>query len=59
MITSELDTVWITSDGKKFLSKIEAETHEEINNKENITWLERLRLNRKLKNKNLKLATHT
>ena len=47
MITSELDTVWITSDGKRFLSKIEAETHEKINNKENITWLERLLPNQK------------
>ena len=47
MITKELESVWITSDGKKFLSEKEAETHELINNKENITWLERLRLRQK------------
>ena len=47
MITKELASVWITSDGKKFLSEKEAETHEQINNKENITWLERLRLRQK------------
>ena len=62
MVTSELETVWITSDGKKFLSKKEAKIHEldiydgEIvdiwakqtnQNKEKPTWLERLRLKRK------------
>ena len=44
MITTELDTVWITSDGKKFLSEKEAETHEQTNNKEKLTWLEKLHL---------------
>ena len=29
MITSELDFVWITSDGKRFLDKGEAVAHEE------------------------------
>ena len=47
MITKELASVWITSDSKKFLSKKEAETHEQTNNKENITWLERLLPNQK------------
>ena len=47
MITKELESVWIASDGKKFLSKKEAETHEQTNNKENKTWLERLLLNQK------------
>ena len=47
MITKELASVWITSDGKKFLSKKEAETSEQTNNKENTTWLERLRLRQK------------
>ena len=47
MITKELESVWITSDGKKFLSKKEAETYEQTNNKENTTWLERLLLNQK------------
>ena len=47
MITKELESVWIASDGKKFLSKKEAEIHEQINNKENTTWLERLLLNQK------------
>ena len=28
MITTELDTVWITSDSKKFLSEKEAKLHE-------------------------------
>ena len=45
MITTELETVWITSDGKKFLSKNEAETHEQTNNKEKLTWLEKLQQN--------------
>ena len=45
MITSELETVWITTDGKKFLSKKNAEKHEQNQNKEKLTWLERLRLN--------------
>jgi len=47
MITKELESVWITSDGKKFLSKIDANIHEQTNNKENTTWLERLLLNQK------------
>ena len=47
MITTELETVWITSDGKKFLSKKEAETHEQNNNKETLTWLGRLQQNLK------------
>jgi hypothetical protein len=47
MITKELASVWITSDGKKFLSKKEAETHEQTNNKENTTWLGRLLSNQK------------
>ena len=44
MITHELETVWITSDGKKFLSKKEAVKHEQYyqNNKESTTWLSRL-----------------
>ena len=45
MITTELETVWITSDGKKFLSKNEAETHEQTNNKETLTWLGKLQQN--------------
>ena len=44
MITTELDTVWISSDGKKFLSKKDAEKHEQTNNKEKRTWLEKLNL---------------
>ena len=44
MITSELDTVWITSDGKKFVSEKEAKIHEQNTNKEKLTWLERLQL---------------
>ena len=44
MITKELDAVWIASDGKKFLSKKEAETHEQTNNKEKLTWREKLHL---------------
>ena len=44
MITTELDTVWIASDGKKFLSKKEAEIHEQNTNKEKLTWLEKLHL---------------
>ena len=47
MITTELETVWISSDGKKFLSKKEAVTHEQINNKEKLTWLEKLHQNLK------------
>ena len=42
MITTELDTVWITSDGKKFVSEKEAKIHEQNTNKEKLTWLERL-----------------
>ena len=45
MITSELETVWITTDGKKFLSEKNAEKHEQNQNKEKLTWLERLKLN--------------
>ena len=45
MITSELETVWITTDGKKFLSEKNAEKHEQNQNKEKLKWLERLRLN--------------
>ena len=44
MITTELDTVWITCDGKKFLYEKEAELHEKNTNKEKLTWLERLQL---------------
>ena len=44
MIMTELDTVWITSDGKKFLCEKEAKTHEQNTNKEKLTWLERLHL---------------
>ena len=47
MIKKELESVWITSDGKKFLSENEAETHEQINNKETLTWLEKLQQNLK------------
>ena len=47
MITKELESVWITSDGKKFLSKNEAETHEQTNNKEKLTWLGKLQQNLK------------
>ena len=47
MIMRELDTVWITSDGKKFLSEKDAKIHEQNQNKETTTWLERLRLNQK------------
>ena len=45
MITSELATVWITSDGKRYFTEKEAELHEQKNeeNKEKLTWLERLR----------------
>ena len=45
MINVELETVWITSDGKKFFSQKEAEQHEQYQNKETPTWLEKLRLN--------------
>ena len=45
MITTELETVWITSDGKKFLSEKDAESHEQTNNKEKSTWLEKLKQN--------------
>jgi hypothetical protein len=45
MITTELETVWITSDGKKFLSEKEAKGHEQINNKEKLTWLAKLQQN--------------
>ena len=45
MIKSELDTVWITSDGSKFVTQKEAEIHEAINNKkEKSKWLELLQL---------------
>ena len=44
MISKELDTVWITSDGKKFLYEKEAEAHEQNTKKEKLTWLERLHL---------------
>ena len=44
MISKELDTVWITSDGKKFLYEKEAKAHEHKTNKEKLTWLERLQL---------------
>ena len=47
MISKELDTVWITSDGKKFLSKKKAYTHEQTNDKERLTWLEKLQQNLK------------
>ena len=47
MVTSELDTVWITSDGRKFLSEKDARMHEQNHNKEKLTWLERLLLNQK------------
>ena len=30
MISHELQTIWITSDGKKFLTEDEAKRHEEI-----------------------------
>ena len=30
MVTTELATIWITSDGKKFLNKKKAEEHEKI-----------------------------
>ena len=42
MITAELATVWIASDGKKFLSEKEANNYEQNQNKESTTWLERL-----------------
>ena len=42
MITTELDTVWITSDGKRFIYEKDAKTHEQNTNKEKLTWLERL-----------------
>ena len=44
MITTELDTVWITTDGKKFVSEEEAKIHEQTTNKEKLTWLEKLHL---------------
>ena len=44
MITTELDTVWITSDGKRFIYEKDAKTHEQNTNKEKLTWLERLHL---------------
>jgi len=47
MLTHELMTVWITSDGKKYLSQKEAENHEQKLNKENLTWLGRLQRNLK------------
>ena len=47
MITTELETVWITSDGKKFVSQKEANKHEHKNNKENLTWLGKLQQNLK------------
>ena len=47
MITKELESVWITSDGKKFLSENEAEKHEQTNNNEKLTWLEKLQQNLK------------
>ena len=47
MVQQELETVWITSDGKKFLSEKEATRHEQNQNKETLTWLERLRLNQR------------
>ena len=47
MITTELETVWITSDGKKFLSENEAIIHEQTNDKEKLTWLEKLQQNLK------------
>ena len=47
MVTSELDTVWITSDGRKFLSEKDAKVSEQSQNKEKLTWLERLQLNQK------------
>ena len=46
MITTELQTVWIASDGKKFFTKKEALKYEN-KNKENRTWLERIRQPRK------------
>ena len=47
MIQQELETVWITSDGKKFLSEKEAINYEQSQNKETLTWLEKLRLSQK------------
>ena len=45
MINKELDFVWITSDGKRFLSKDKAVKHEEsIQPKDIVTqWLDRIK----------------
>ena len=49
MVTAELLTVWIASDGRKFFSEKEANAYEQEKNKENKTWLEKLQLNLKQK----------
>ena len=44
MITHELAQIWITSDGKRFLTKDEAVKHEELNQPNIVEqWLERLK----------------
>ena len=45
MINKELDFVWITSDGKRFLSKDKAVKHEESIQPKDITqqWLDRIK----------------
>ena len=45
MINKELDFVWITSDGKRFLTKDKAVKHEEsIQPKDIVTqWLDRIK----------------
>ena len=56
MLTSELENVWITSDGKKFLSEKEAKIHEiSLSTGESIDYWEELKT-QKLEslNKNIK-----
>ena len=45
MIKHELDFVWITSDGKRFLTKDKAVKHEESIQPKDITqqWLDRIK----------------
>ena len=45
MINKELDFVWITSDGKRFLTKDQAVKHEESIQPKDITqqWLDRIK----------------
>ena len=49
MINKELDFVWITSDGKRFLDKAEATKHEESLKPKDLVeqWLDKLKGERK------------